>query len=145
MKRVLLVLLSALLAGSNTASLAQEKPPEKKEKGSPASAEKPDSKKEKDRDEKGTDSKDKEPPRAEQSATQHTVVIGGAPIAYTATAGTFVLRDAKDEPRAKIGYTDYRKGRRGPEPAADHLRVQRRTGVFVGLAAHGSCSARAES
>jgi carboxypeptidase C (cathepsin A) len=51
----------------------------------------------------------KEPPRAEESVTQRTVTIGSGPVAYTAVVGTFVLRDSKDEPRANIGYTYYRK------------------------------------
>jgi carboxypeptidase C (cathepsin A) len=49
----------------------------------------------------------REPARAEQSVTQHSVVIGGAPVAYTATAGTLVLKNEKDEPRAVVGYTSY--------------------------------------
>ncbi len=46
-------------------------------------------------------------PKPEQSATQHSVVIGGKTINYTATAGTLILRDAKDEPSAAIGYVAY--------------------------------------
>src|SRR5258708_3679912 len=48
-----------------------------------------------------------EPPKAEQSVTQHSVVIGGKTIDYTATAGTLIVRNDKDEPTAAIGYIAY--------------------------------------
>ncbi len=48
-----------------------------------------------------------ETPKAEQSVTEHTVTIGGKPVSYTATAGTLLLRDDKDEPSALVGYTAY--------------------------------------
>ena len=41
------------------------------------------------------------------SVTQHTTVIGGQPIAYTARAGTITLRNDKDVPTARIFYTAY--------------------------------------
>jgi len=53
------------------------------------------------------DAKAAETPKAEQSATDHTVTIGGKPVAYTATAGLLLLRDEKDEPSALVGYTAY--------------------------------------
>ena len=43
----------------------------------------------------------------EQSVTQHSVTIGGVPVAYTATAGTLIVRNEKDEPYARMGYTAY--------------------------------------
>ncbi len=46
-------------------------------------------------------------PRPESSVTHHAVVIGGERIAYTATAGTLVVRNGKDEPYASIGYVAY--------------------------------------
>jgi carboxypeptidase C (cathepsin A) len=49
----------------------------------------------------------REPPKAEQSVTQHSIVIGGKTINYTATAGTLLLRDDKDEPTAAVGYVAY--------------------------------------
>lgn len=49
----------------------------------------------------------KETPKPEVSVTEHSIVIGGKSIAYTATAGTLVLRDDKDEPTAQFGYTAY--------------------------------------
>ena len=51
----------------------------------------------------------KEAPKPELSVTQHSVVIGGKTVAYTATAGTLVLRDEKDEPAAQFGFTAYVK------------------------------------
>jgi carboxypeptidase C (cathepsin A) len=48
-----------------------------------------------------------ETPKAEQSVTQHSVVIGGKTINYNATAGTLILRNAKDEPTAAVGYIAY--------------------------------------
>ena len=77
--------LAAVLGGS---ARAQEKPPEKPP-------------------EKGAEPAKKEPPKAEQSVTQHSAVIGGVPVAYTATAGTLIVRNDKDEPWASIGYIAY--------------------------------------
>ena len=48
-------------------------------------------------------------PKSEQSVTRNTVTIGGTAIDYTATAGTLVVRNAKDEPYASIGYVAYTK------------------------------------
>jgi carboxypeptidase C (cathepsin A) len=48
-----------------------------------------------------------EPPKAEQSVTQHSISIGGKTINYTATAGTLLVRNGKDEPTASIGYIAY--------------------------------------
>lgn len=48
-----------------------------------------------------------ETPRAEQSATQHEIVIGGATVSYTATAGTSIVRDRNDLPYASMGYVAY--------------------------------------
>lgn len=49
------------------------------------------------------------PPKPDLSVTQHSISIGGKAIAYTATAGTLVLRDEKDEPQAQFGFTAYVK------------------------------------
>ena len=46
-------------------------------------------------------------PKAEQSVTQHKITIGGVSVAYTATAGTLIVRNAKDTPYASIGYIAY--------------------------------------
>lgn len=48
-----------------------------------------------------------EPPKAEQSVTQHSISIGGKPISYNATAGTLLVRNEKDEPTAAMGYVAY--------------------------------------
>ncbi len=48
-----------------------------------------------------------EPPKAEQSVTQHSLAIGGKTINYTATAGTLLVRNDKDEPEAAMGYIAY--------------------------------------
>lgn len=41
------------------------------------------------------------------SVTQHTVTIGGLPIAYTARAGTIALRDDSEKVTARMFYTAY--------------------------------------
>ena len=55
----------------------------------------------------GPEAAKKEPPRAEQSITQHTAMIGGSPVSFTATAGTLIVRNDKDEPWASMGYVAY--------------------------------------
>jgi len=49
------------------------------------------------------------PPKAEQSVTQHSIKMGGKTLKYTATAGTLILRNEKDEPIARFGYVAYSK------------------------------------
>jgi carboxypeptidase C (cathepsin A) len=41
------------------------------------------------------------------STTKHTIVLPGRPLAFTATAGSIRLFDAKGEPQADIAYTAY--------------------------------------
>jgi carboxypeptidase C (cathepsin A) len=48
-------------------------------------------------------------PEAKTWVTQHRITFQGAPLAYTATAGTMMIRDDKDEPVALFGYTAYTK------------------------------------
>jgi carboxypeptidase C (cathepsin A) len=52
-------------------------------------------------------------PKAKESettaVTKRTVTIGGKPIAYTATAGTLILKDDKGEQRASMFYVAYTK------------------------------------
>ncbi|HEV3457624.1 MAG TPA: hypothetical protein VHG32_13760 [Thermoanaerobaculia bacterium] len=55
-------------------------------------------------------------PKAEQSVTEHSVAIGGKTVIYTATAGTLIVRNDKDEPTAAMGYVAYTL--RGPDPAS---------------------------
>jgi carboxypeptidase C (cathepsin A) len=45
--------------------------------------------------------------RADRSVTRHTVKIEGRPVSYTATAGTLILKNDKDEPIALFGFTAY--------------------------------------
>ena len=95
----------ALIAGFALPLAAQPRPKEeskKTEKGEKAE-------KTEKGEEKPSESSKKGSPVAQQSVTQHTVVIGGVPVNYTATAGTLILRDEKDEPRASVGYTAYTK------------------------------------
>ena len=49
----------------------------------------------------------KEPPKEETSATEHTVKVGGQVVNYTATFGSILIRDDKDEPSALVFYTAY--------------------------------------
>ncbi len=50
-------------------------------------------------------------PNSEASTTEGTVTIDGKAVGYTATAGTLVVRDGKDQPAASLGYFAYtRKG-----------------------------------
>ncbi len=46
-------------------------------------------------------------PREKLSTTQHTVSIDGQEIAYTATAGTLVLKEERGEPKATIFFVAY--------------------------------------
>jgi carboxypeptidase C (cathepsin A) len=47
-------------------------------------------------------------PRAQESVTQHRLNLSGkAPLDYTATAGTLIIRDDDDKPMASIGYIAY--------------------------------------
>lgn len=48
-------------------------------------------------------------PEAKTWVTKHRITVGGAPLAYTATAGTMMIRNDKDEPIAHFGYTAYTK------------------------------------
>ncbi len=86
MKRILMGIAAAALAVRGMAAPADEKPAEKP---TPETAKKA------------------EIPKPEQSVTQHTISIGGVPINYTATAGTLIVRNLKDEPWASMGYTAY--------------------------------------
>ena len=56
----------------------------------------------------------KAPPKEESSATQHTILVGGQTIRYTATAGTLLLKDDKEEPTASVFFVAYTKVDAGP-------------------------------
>jgi carboxypeptidase C (cathepsin A) len=53
--------------------------------------------------------KESEPPKPEQSVTQHSLLVGGTTVNYTATAGTLIVRNEKDQPYASVGYIAYIK------------------------------------
>lgn len=46
-------------------------------------------------------------PKEQVSKSKHTVVIDGQEIAYTATAGTLILKDEADKPKASLFYVAY--------------------------------------
>ncbi|HEX4183800.1 MAG TPA: peptidase S10, partial [Caulobacteraceae bacterium] len=47
-----------------------------------------------------------------RKVSRHSVVIGGKPIAYTATAGTLTIRDDEGKPTASMFYVAYTTGDR---------------------------------
>jgi carboxypeptidase C (cathepsin A) len=49
----------------------------------------------------------KEPPKEESSVTEHSIRVGGQLINYTATFGSILIKDDKDEPTALVFYTAY--------------------------------------
>lgn len=51
----------------------------------------------------------KEIPKAEVFTTKHQIKIDGKTIKYTATAGTLMMKNDKDEPAALFGFTAYVK------------------------------------
>ena len=46
-------------------------------------------------------------PKEDSSVTHHSVTVGGQSIKYSATAGTLLIRDDKDEPTASMFYVAY--------------------------------------
>lgn len=84
MKPLIAILLGVCLTGP--ATLAQEPPKSVIEGAKPATE-----------------------PKAERSVTKHSLRMGSTAVAYTATVGTFILRNASGEPWARIGYTAYVK------------------------------------
>lgn len=58
----------------------------------------------------------KEAPQKDQiSTTQHTITMGGQTIAYTARAGTMILKNEEGTPRASIFFVSYTRD--GADPA----------------------------
>ena len=55
------------------------------------------------------DDKKDEVPEAKVWVTKHQIQIGGTKLAYTATAGTMLMKNDKDEPIALFGFTAYTK------------------------------------
>src|SRR5678810_338295 len=47
--------------------------------------------------------------KPEKIVTKHTIKIDNKSISYTATVGTLILKNEKDEPIASFGYTAYAK------------------------------------
>jgi carboxypeptidase C (cathepsin A) len=54
-------------------------------------------------------------PREETVVTHHTAMVGGQSITYTATAGTYVIKDDAGNPKASMFYVAYTKD--GADPA----------------------------
>jgi len=52
---------------------------------------------------------DEKPPEAKVFVTKHQITVGAATISYTATAGTMLMKNDKDEPIALFGFTAYVK------------------------------------
>lgn len=46
-------------------------------------------------------------PKEESAVTRHSLSVGGQTLKYTATAGTLLIRDDKDEPTASVFYVAY--------------------------------------
>ena len=88
-----LLLLSALLLVSMPLAQAADAPA-KPDAGKPGDAAKPD---------------EKPIPEAKVSVTHHQVHIGKTVVAYTATAGTMLMKNDDDEPIALFGFTAYVK------------------------------------
>ncbi len=57
----------------------------------------------------GSDSSGTPVPKAEKSVTKHNIKIDNKQINYTATAGTLILKNEKDESIATFGFTSYIK------------------------------------
>jgi len=97
--------LSFLAAGSAAAQQRQG-PPGQRPGGQRPAAE---------RDSGAADSSAGVAPVERVSTTQHTITIDGKPVAYTARAGTMVLRDSTGKPDATVFYISYTKD--GVDPA----------------------------
>jgi carboxypeptidase C (cathepsin A) len=50
---------------------------------------------------------DTPPPTPASSVTKHQLTLDGKTVKYTATAGWYILKDPKDKPIARFGYTAY--------------------------------------
>ena len=98
--RLFAPLLVALLTLSLTARAADE--PKPADAAPKAEAKKPDDKK---GDDKATEGK--------VWTTKHTVHMGATVVAYTATAGTMLMKNDKDEPIAQFGFTAINRGTSG--------------------------------
>ena len=88
MNRVLSLLMLAALVTTSATARAADAPPEKTAPAAPAMA-------------------PAEPGVFPDSVTNHSVTIGGKPIAYTARAGLIVLHDQEGKMTAQVFYTAY--------------------------------------
>lgn len=88
----LLAILPICLLGASISTLAQEKTPDEAKAQPPAA----------------TDANKTTPaPTERSSVTQHTLVLNGQTIHYTATAGNLLIRDDKDKPNGSMFYVAY--------------------------------------
>jgi carboxypeptidase C (cathepsin A) len=62
-----------------------------------------------------TEKKDKEPHKDNVVTTQHSVTIGGQTIAYTARAGTIIMKDEEGTPKSSFFFVSYTRD--GADPA----------------------------
>ena len=77
-------------------------------------------------------------------STQHQLRLDGQVLHYTATVGWLIIKDDKDKPVARFGYTAYTlDGIKDLCPQADHIRLQWGPGFIFDLAAHGRARAAA--
>jgi len=91
-RRVMPLVLGALLVGGTALRAAE--PPNAAEKEGGSEVKKPEA---------------AAAAKPEQSVTEHTIKVGGSVLKYKATAGTLVIRNDDDEPVAAIGYIAYTK------------------------------------
>lgn len=90
MRNLCLIALVGMFAG--TTVLAQEKKPDEAKAQPPAAADA---------------NKPAAIPKEQSSVTQHTLALNGQTIHYTATAGTLLVRDDKNQPNGSIFYVAY--------------------------------------
>ena len=68
-------------------------------------------------------------PNVPDAVTHHTIVLGGRSIAYTARAGTIILKDKENDPAASVFYVAY---------TADHATPRTRPVTFLWNGGPGS-------
>lgn len=83
--------------------------------------------------------KEKEKPEEPPVVTHHEIHVQGKSLKYTATAGLLPIKNDEGETEARMFFAAYTLDNpAGAGPAAPHLRIQRRAGLGIGLAAPGS-------
>ena len=83
------------------------------------------------------------PPVETTSKTKHSIQINGKTLAYTATAGTLILKKDEQAVGQHVLCRLHARRRAGRRETADYVRLQRRPGIVVGVAAHGSAGTQA--